>query len=112
VLALVSTAAMIAAGTEAAWRFVRRAAPTGLSERLDQFVLLALLITAAGGLGVVAGGGAPSNSLHYVYVVVVLALLPLATTLTRNRSVRLRAGATVLAVLVGLVVILRLAQTG
>jgi hypothetical protein len=91
---------------------VRNAASTALSERLDQVVLLALLITAAGGLGVVAGGGAPRDSLHYVYVVVVIGLLPLATTLARGRSARVRAGATVIAVLTALVVMVRLSQTG
>ena len=107
-----SAAALIAAGLEAAWRFVRNAASTALSKRLDQVVLLALLITAAGGLGVVAGGGAPRDSLHYLYVVVVLGLLPLATTMARGRSPRVRAGATVVAVLAALVVLLRLSQTG
>lgn len=107
-----SAAALIAAGLEAAWRFVRNAASTALSERLDQVVLLALLITAAGGLGVIAGGGAPRDSLHYLYVVVVLGLLPLATTMARGRSPRVRAGATLMAVLTALVVLLRLSQTG
>jgi hypothetical protein len=91
---------------------VRNAAPSSLSQRLEQFVLLALLVTAAGGLGVVVGGGAPRDSLHYMYVVIVIALLPLATTLTRNRSARLCAGATLAAVLTALVVIVRLSQTG
>lgn len=101
-----------AAGAEAAWRLVRRAAPARLAERLDQVVLLALLVTSAGGLGVVAGGGGPSNSLHYIYTVVALALLPLASTFTRARSARVRAAATMLAAIVALVVVWRLFQTG
>jgi hypothetical protein len=75
-------------------------------------VLLALLVTSAGGLGVAAGGGGPANSLHYVYTVVALGLLPLASTFTRGRSARVRAGATLIAAIVALVVVFRLFQTG
>lgn len=71
-----------------------------------------LLVTSAGGLGVVAGGGSPANSLHYIYTVVALGLLPLATAFTRGRSARVRAGATVVAAIVALVVVLGLFQTG
>lgn len=111
-LALACALLIAAAGVEAAWRLVRRAPPERLAERLDQVVLLVLLVTSAGGLGVVAGGGGPANSLHYVYTVVALALLPLASTFTRGRSARVRAGATVVAAIVALVVVLRLFQTG
>ena len=111
-LAVACALLIAAAGAEAAWRLVRRAAPGRLAERLDQVVLLVLLVTSAGGLGVVTGGGGPSNSLHYVYTVVALAMLPLASTFTRGRSARLRAAATVVAAIVALVVVVRLFQTG
>ena len=91
---------------------IRNASPARLAERIDQVVLLAFIVTSAGGLGVVMGGGSPASSLHYVYTVVGIGLLPLASTLTRGRSARLRAGATFVAAVVGLVVILRLFQTG
>lgn len=94
------------------WRLVRRAPPAVFAKRLDQAVLLALLVTSAGGLGVVAGGGSPANSLHYVYTVVALGLLPLASTFTRDRSARVRAGATAVAAIVAMVVVLWLFQTG
>ena len=83
-----------------------------MSAQLDQIVLLAFLIASAGGLGVVVGGGSPASSLHYVYSVVGIGLLPLASTLTRGRSARLRAGTTLVAAIVALVVIVRLFQTG
>lgn len=111
-LAVACALLIAAAGAEAAWRLVRRAAPARLAERLDQGVLLALLVTSAGGLGVVAGGGGPSTSLHYIYTVVALALLPLASTFTRSRSDLMRASATLIAALVALVVVFRLFQTG
>lgn len=111
-LAVATALLLAAAGIEGAWRFVRRAPPTGLATRLDQVVLLALLITSAGGLGVLVGGSSPASSLHYVYTVVALGLLPLVVTFTRGRSARVRASATVVAALVALVVVFRLSQTG
>ena len=111
-LAVACALLIAAAGAEAVVRLVRRAVPGRLAERLDQVVLLVLLITTAGGLGLVAGGGGPQSSLHYIYAVVALGLLPLASTFTRGRSARVRAGATVVAAIVALVVVWRLSQTG
>jgi hypothetical protein len=111
-LAVACALLVTAAGVEALWRMVRRAPPAVLAQRIDQSVLLALVITSAGGLGVVSAGGGPANSLHYVYTVVALGLLPLASTFTRGRSDRVRAGATLIAAIVALVVVLRLFQTG
>jgi hypothetical protein len=105
-------ALIAAAGAEAAWRLVRSVPAQKLAERLDQSVLLALVVTSASGLGVVTGGGAPANSLHYVYTVVALGLLPLASILTRGRSARLRAAATIAASITALIVLLLLFQTG
>jgi hypothetical protein len=111
-LAVACALLIAAAGAEAAVRLFRRTAPGRLAERVDQVVLLALVVTSAGGLGVVAGGGSPQSSLHYVYSVVALGLLPLVSTFTRGRSARVRASATLVASIVALVVVWRLFQTG
>jgi hypothetical protein len=97
---------------EAAWR-ARRDAPRGrLAERAEQLVLLAIVVTAAGGLGLFVGGARPTETLHFLYAVVGLGALPVADSLSRRWRPRAQGAATVVAALAVLVVILRLFQTG
>jgi hypothetical protein len=99
-------------GLEAAWRAVR-SSPRGVpAERLEQLVILALFVTLAGGLGLLAGGGGPREILHFVYSIVALGALPIAGSLSRRANPRRRAIATVVGALVALAVIARLFQTG
>ena len=58
------------------------------------------------------GGGAPGDSLHYVYAAIALLGLPLASTFTRGRSPRTAAAVALVIAVVLLVVLLRLFQTG
>lgn len=97
---------------EGAWR-ARRDAPRGpLAERAEQILLLAIVVTAAGGLGLFVSGARPTETLHFLYAVVGLGLLPVTGSLSRRWRPRAQGAATVVAALVVLVVILRLFQTG
>ncbi|HEY5521036.1 MAG TPA: hypothetical protein VIK08_10280 [Candidatus Limnocylindrales bacterium] len=79
---------------------------------LANITLIAVLIASAGGLGILLGGGAPAEPLHYVYGAIALFALPLATSLTRNRRPRTAAVIVVVVAVALLVVIARLFQTG
>ena len=79
---------------------------------MESALLLALVVAAAGGLGVLIGGGQPAQPLHFVYSLVAIGLVPFASYLTRRRQARTRAAATFVASAVALVVIVRLFQTG
>jgi hypothetical protein len=97
---------------EAGWRFVTRRPPGKRTEQLSAVGFIAVAIAAAGGLGILVGGGAPADSLHYVYAGIALVGLPLTATFTRARSPRVTAGLVFVVGLVLLVVLLRLFQTG
>lgn len=75
-------------------------------------LLLTLIVTSAGGLGMLVGGGRPREPLHFVYAVVALAMMPFATSLSRHSAPRRQGVATFLGSLVALIVILRLFGTG
>lgn len=73
---------------------------------------LVLVVAAAGGLGLLAGGARPRELLHFVYAVIAIGAVPVADSLTRQADPRPRAIATLIGALVSLVVILRLFGTG
>ena len=79
---------------------------------MESALLLAIVVAAAGGLGVLVGGGQPADSLHYVYSLVAVGMLPFASYLTRGRRPRTMAAATFVAAAAAMVVIVRLFQTG
>ena len=103
---------MLVIGIEGALRAYRRTPPGRWSERLVVILLVLLVISIAGGLGIVIGGGHPSQQLHYVYAIVALGVLPIADTLSKGRSPRTRGLASLIGALVALVVIARLFGTG
>jgi hypothetical protein len=99
-------------GLEAAVRALR-GAPRGLAaERLERLFVLALVVTLAGGLGLLAGGGRPREILHFVYAIVALGAVAVADSISRRAGPRQRAIATLIGALVALAVIARLFQTG
>lgn len=113
VLAALTVVAVVAATVEGVVRAVRRRPPGVAAERTRAAVLLAVAITAAGGLALLVGGDRPSEWLHVVYTVLAFGLVPIAdnaaTALRSERGkglVRLGGG------LVALVVIARLLATG
>ena len=99
-------------GLEAAWRVWRRSPPGPRAERLEQVFLLVLVVTTAGGLGLLVGGGRPREILHYVYAIVALGALVVADSIARQAGPRRRAVASLIGALVALAVIARLFQTG
>lgn len=104
--------ALVLVGLDAAWRAWRRTPPGDLDERLGQIFLIALLVTVAGGLGLLAGGGRPREVLHFVYAIVGLGAVPVADSMARRAGPRPRAIARLVGALVALAVIARLFQTG
>lgn len=80
--------------------------------RVELALTLALVVTAAGGLGLLAGGARPREVLHFVYAVIAIGAIPVAGSLASRAEPRRRAIATFVGALVALVVILRLFGTG
>lgn len=99
-------------GLEATWRAVRSSPRGRPADRLEQLVVIAIVVTLAGGLGLLAGGGRPQEILHFVYSIVALGALPIADSLARRASPRRRAIANVVGAIVAIAVIARLFQTG
>jgi hypothetical protein len=99
-------------GIEALWRALRNLPPGRWARLLEQGTLIAIVIASAGGLGIVVGGGAPADSLHYVYAAVALAVMPFASSISARLGARTRALVTFGAAIVALVVMVRLFQTG
>ena len=99
-------------GLEAAWRAWSRSPRGRLAERLETLFILALVVTVAGGLGLLAGGGRPREILHFVYAVVALGAVAVADSIARRTGPRQRGIATLIGALIALVVIARLFQTG
>jgi hypothetical protein len=99
-------------GVEALWRALRNLPPGGPTRLLEQGTIIAVVVASAGGLGIVVGGGAPADSLHYVYAAIALAIMPFVSSITGRLGARPRALVTLTAAIVALVVIVRLFQTG
>ncbi len=97
---------------EAGWRALRDLPPGAWADRLNNVAVLAAAIAGAGGLGILIGGGAPADWLHYVYGAIAILALPLTSMFTRRMRPR-AAGALVFVVALAMVVVLfRLFQTG
>lgn len=111
-LAVASVAVMALAGLEASIRAVRVQPPGPRASRLEQIVLLLLGVTAASGLGMFVGGARPGEGLHLLYALLAFAVIPVTTLLAGKMSPRRRALATVIAALIGLVLLARLFMTG
>jgi hypothetical protein len=107
-----TVAFVVLVALEAGWRVVRDLPPGAWSERLKNLALLTVVIASAGGLGILVGGGAPADSLHYVYGAIAIFGLPLSATLTRRMSARRSATVVLVVALAVLVVLARLFQTG
>jgi len=97
---------------EAGWRVWRNLAPGSWSERLNNIAVLVAVIASAGGLGILIGGNAPADSLHFVYGAIAILALPLTSSFARRMRPRRAALAVMVVAVALLVVILRLFQTG
>lgn len=97
---------------EAGWRALRDRPPGIWSARLSNIAVLAVVIASAGGLGILLGGGTPTDSLHFVYGAIAILALPLTSSLSRRMRPRPAATALLIVAVALLVVVLRLFQTG
>jgi hypothetical protein len=104
--------AVVLVGLEAGWRAWRRSARGLQAERLERLLILALVVTVAGGLGLFVGGGRPREMLHFVYAIVALGALAVADSISRRAGPRQRGIANLVGAIVALAVIARLFQTG
>jgi hypothetical protein len=111
-LAYASVIAAAIVGLNAAWRAWQRRPRGPLAERLETAVLIAILITSAGGLGLLIGGSGPDEPLHFLYAILAFGSLPIAASLSRNASARRQALTTFVAATVVIVLIARLFGTG
>lgn len=111
-LAIACVLVALVVGLEAGWRAVRRSLPGYRVTQLEGLLTLVLVVTAAGGLGLLVGGARPRELLHFVYGVIAIGAVPVADSLTRQADPRPRAIATLIGALVSLVVVLRLFGTG
>lgn len=102
----------VVVAVEAGIRAVRGTPPAGWVERLDLVAIIVLLVTSAGGLGLLLAGPGPHEGLHVLYAVLAIGILPVADSLARNASARRRAAVTAVSAVIGLVLIGRLIQTG
>jgi hypothetical protein len=103
---------VVLVGLEAVVRAVRRAPPGLPAARLESLVLLAIGVSAAGGLGLLAGGGSPGELLHFVYAVFAFGTLPVLARIAARWEPRRRGLVTLLAAAVTFVALLRLYATG
>jgi hypothetical protein len=111
-LAYLGVGVVALVGIEAGWRSWRGTAPAIWGERLGLALILILVITSAGGLGLLVAGSGPREPLHFLYAVLAIGCMPVADSLLRKASPRRRALITAVAALVALVLIGRLFQTG
>lgn len=103
---------LILAGLEGARRAWRRTPPGSAARGLEGLLLLAVGLSAGGGLGMLVGGARPHETLHFLYAVIAFGTLPIAAGLSRNASERTRGLASLGGALIALIVVARLFATG
>jgi hypothetical protein len=99
-------------GIEAAVRAWRAVAPAPLVVQLNRIMILVLVVTSAGGLGILLAGGGPHEALHFLYAILAIGTLPIADSFARKSSPRRRAVITLIAAIVLFALLARLFQTG
>lgn len=111
-LAILSAVLVAVVLIEGVWRFRGRSADRPAGSRLQGLLLVALSVTVAGGLGLLAGGARPRELLHFVYALLAVGALPVAASISRGWDAARVRIATLIAALVALVAVLRLFATG
>lgn len=111
-LAVACALVIVVVGLEAGRRAWRRSLPDETTRRLEMLLLVLLLVTIAGGLGLLVGGAHPREILHFVYAIVVFGAVPIATALSARASPRTRGLAGLAGAIVALIVVARLFGTG
>ena len=111
-LAIVSAVLLAGAVVESAWSFRGRSVDPPASSRLRGVAIIALIVTIAGGLGLLLGGARPRELLHVVYAAIAVGALPVAASISRSWDSRRIRIATLIGTLIMLVAVLRLFATG
>jgi hypothetical protein len=111
-LAVATVGAFVVVAGEAATRAVAARPPGRFATAISAVAMIAVGMTAAGGLAMLVRGEHPSEPLHFVYAVVAFVLVPVGDTLTETSQPRRRAVARVVAAIVALGVVARLFGTG
>lgn len=111
-LAWASVLVVLALGVRAIWRASRGQAPGPTGDQLETIVLIVVLITIAGGLGLFLSGPGPKEGLHFLYGALAFGILPVARSIARRWDPRRQSIAVAVAALVVLVVLVRLFSTG
>jgi hypothetical protein len=111
-LAVATLVAMVVVAVEAALRAISGRAPGRFSGAISTIAVVAVAMTAAGGLAILTRGERPKEFLHFVYATVAFVLVPVGDSLTAAAGPRRRALARLLAALIALGVIARLFGTG
>ncbi|HET6820636.1 MAG TPA: hypothetical protein VFH98_08790 [Candidatus Limnocylindria bacterium] len=111
-LAIVSAVLLAGAVVESAWSFRGRSVDPPAGSRLRGVAIIALLVTIAGGLGLLLGGARPRELLHVVYAAIAVGALPVAASISRSWDARRIRIATLIGTLIMLVAVLRLFATG
>jgi len=111
-LALATIVTVAAAAAEAAVRLVTARPPGRFAAALVPVTMVAVGMTAAGGLAMLARGERPSEFLHFIYATLAFVLIPLGDSLAARTTPRKRATARFVSAVAALGVIARLFATG
>lgn len=103
---------MATVAVEAAVRAWRQSSPPPWVIQLGRVALVLVVVTSAGGLGILLAGGGPHEPLHFLYATLAMGALPVSDSFARRSSPRRRALVTLVGAVVVFVLIARLFQTG
>jgi hypothetical protein len=112
VLASLGLLVVAVVAIEAAIRAWRQSTPAPWFAQLGRIAVLLVVVTSAGGLGILLAGGGPREPLHYLYAALAMGALPVTDSFARRSSPRRRALLTFVGAVVLFVLIARLFQTG
>lgn len=104
--------AMLATTGEAAIRLIRGRPPGRFAARSLAVALILVVMAAAGGLALLAGGHRPREWWHAMYAGFAFAMIPLADSIALRAGPRWKALARLIGALIALEVLVRLFQTG
>ncbi len=111
-LAIASGVLVVVVVLQSAWRLRDHSTDRPAGFRLQGLLLVALGVTAAGGLGLLLGGARPRELLHFVYAALAFGALPVAASISRSWRPSREPIVTLIAALVTAAAVLRLFGTG
>ncbi|MFI6603683.1 hypothetical protein ACIBHX_46260 [Nonomuraea sp. NPDC050536] len=111
-LALVTTVAMLVVAADGAVRVASGSPPGRIADVGAKVLLVLVMMAAAGGLALLVSEHRPGELLHGMYAFLALGAVPVADSLFSRTSTRPRALARCLGAVVGVVILVRLFNTG